>query len=76
MKSTGEVMGVGKTFAEAFVKSQMAASVRLPLRARCSSASRTPTSRRSSIIARDLHAEGFTLLATRGTAKRDLRGGN
>ncbi|MDP2805801.1 MAG: carbamoyl-phosphate synthase large subunit, partial [Gallionellaceae bacterium] len=30
MKSTGEVMGVGETFAEAFVKSQLAASVKLP----------------------------------------------
>src|SRR5260370_9775863 len=30
MKSTGEVMGVGKTFGEAFVKSQLAASARLP----------------------------------------------
>ena len=30
MKSTGEVMGVGQTFAEAFVKSQLAAGVRLP----------------------------------------------
>ena len=30
MKSTGEVMGVGQTFAEAFVKSQLAAGVKLP----------------------------------------------
>ena len=30
MKSTGEVMGVGETFGEAFVKSQLAAGVRLP----------------------------------------------
>ena len=30
MKSTGEVMGVGRTFGEAFVKSQLAASVKLP----------------------------------------------
>ena len=31
MKSTGEVMGVGVTFAEAFVKSQLAAGVKLPV---------------------------------------------
>ena len=37
MKSTGEVMGVGKTFGEAFVKSQLGAGTRLPTRARCSS---------------------------------------
>jgi carbamoyl-phosphate synthase large subunit len=44
MKSTGEVMGVGDTFAEAFVKSQMAASVKLAASpARSSSASRIPT---------------------------------
>src|SRR5258707_5716681 len=32
MKSTGEVMGVGETFAEAFVKSQLAEGVKLPVR--------------------------------------------
>jgi carbamoyl-phosphate synthase large subunit len=36
MKSTGEVMGVGKTFGEAFVKSQMGAGVHLPPKARSS----------------------------------------
>ena len=36
MKSTGEVMGVGQTFAEAFVKSQLAAGVKLPGRVTCS----------------------------------------
>ena len=34
MKSTGEVMGVGKTFGEAFVKSQLGAGTKLPTRAR------------------------------------------
>ncbi len=46
MKSTGEVMGVGKTFGEAFVKSQIGAGIKLPrLRARYSSPSRAATSR-------------------------------
>ena len=45
MKSTGEVMGVGQTFAEAFVKSQLAAGVKLPGAGRSSSAYATRTSR-------------------------------
>jgi carbamoyl-phosphate synthase large subunit len=35
MRSTGEVMGVGKTFGEALFKSQLAAGSRLPRRAPC-----------------------------------------
>ena len=46
MKSTGEVMGVGKTFGEAFVKSQLGAGVKLPhRRARLFLSVRTATSR-------------------------------
>jgi carbamoyl-phosphate synthase large subunit len=44
MKSTGEVMGVGKTFGEAFIKSQIAAGVRLPKGGTRSSACATATS--------------------------------
>jgi carbamoyl-phosphate synthase large subunit len=42
MKSTGEVMGVGRTFGEAFVKSQFAAGTRLPKSGKASSASSLP----------------------------------
>jgi carbamoyl-phosphate synthase large subunit len=48
MKSTGEVMGVGETFAEAFVKSQLAAGVRLPKGGRPSFPCATRTRRRRS----------------------------
>ena len=69
MKSTGEVMGVGATFAEAFVKSQLAAGREAAApAARCSSACATATRTRSVEIARDLAELGFSLVATRGTA--------
>ena len=68
MKSTGEVMGVGDTFAEAFVKSQLAASVKLPKDGKVfisvSDADKTGVVE----IARSLVQLGFTLRATRGTA--------
>jgi carbamoyl-phosphate synthase large subunit len=68
MKSTGEVMGVGRSFGEAFVKSQMAAGVRLPKGGRAFISVRDGDKRQAAEIAKDLVAMGFTLLATRGTA--------
>jgi len=68
MKSTGEVMGVGDTFGEAFVKSQLAAGVRLPSGGRAFISVRDPDKLAAVSIARDLIELGFTLLATRGTA--------
>ena len=69
MKSTGEVMGVGETFGEAFVKSQLAAGVRLPQGGQgVHQRARTPTSRASIEVARMLVELGFALVATRGTA--------
>ena len=68
MKSTGEVMGVGKTFAEAFVKSQMATNVRLPDRGKAFISVKDSDKGKAVDVARDLHASGFQLLATRGTA--------
>jgi len=68
MKSTGEVMGVGQTFAEAFYKAQLAAGVRLPTKGRAF-ISVKPKDRPAAVeIARKLHALGFELVATRGTA--------
>jgi carbamoyl-phosphate synthase large subunit len=73
MKSTGEVMGVGKTFGEAFVKSQMGAGTRLP---RPTDAVRkvfltvkNNDKPRAVAVARDLVAMGFDLVATKGTAQ-------
>jgi len=68
MKSTGEVMGVGKTFGEAFVKSQMGASVNLPRSGKVFISVKTNDKPRAIKVASDLVAMGFTILATKGTA--------
>lgn len=68
MKSTGEVMGVGESFGEAFVKSQMAASVNLPESGTVFISVRDQDKPRAIEVARRLHELGFKLVATRGTA--------
>src|SRR5437879_8133087 len=68
MKSTGEVMGVGDTFAEAFLKSQLGAGVRLPKAGRVFVSVKNPDKPRVLDVARTLVGLGFTLVATRGTA--------
>ena len=72
MKSTGEVMGVGKTFGEAFIKSQLGAGTKLP---RPTDAVRTVfltvknnDKPRAVEVARQLSGVGFDLVATKGTA--------
>ncbi len=69
MKSTGEVMGVGFTFAEAFVKSQLAASVKLPSSGKVFLSVKDSDKSKAVEIARHLYEAGFTLVATRGTAQ-------
>ncbi|RKJ96969.1 carbamoyl-phosphate synthase large subunit [Alicycliphilus denitrificans] len=68
MKSTGEVMGVGTTFGEAFVKSQLGAGTRLPRSGKVFLTVKNADKPRAVSIARDLAAMGFELLATKGTA--------
>jgi carbamoyl-phosphate synthase large subunit len=68
MKSTGEVMGVGKTFGEAFVKSQLGAGTRLPRSGRVFISVKQSDKPRAVEVARILAAMGFELLATKGTA--------
>jgi carbamoyl-phosphate synthase large subunit len=68
MKSTGEVMGVGATFGEAFVKSQLAAGVKLPSGGKAFISVRDADKVAAVQIGRDLLELGFSLLATRGTA--------
>ncbi len=68
MKSTGEVMGVGETFAEAFVKSQLAAGVKLPSSGRIFISVKNADKPKVVDIARTLAQLGFQLIATRGTA--------
>ena len=68
MKSTGEVMGVGESFAEAFVKSQLGAGVKLPTSG-CAFISVKNSDKPAMVeIARMLHELGFKILASRGTA--------
>jgi carbamoyl-phosphate synthase large subunit len=67
MKSTGEVMGVGRTFAEAFVKSQLAGGTRLPKSGKVFISVKEQDRAKAIEVARDLAELGFTLLATRGT---------
>ena len=68
MRSTGEVMGVGKTFAEAMLKSQLGAGSRLPRSGNVVLSVKTKDHPRAVAIARDLHALGFGIVATKGTA--------
>jgi carbamoyl-phosphate synthase large subunit len=68
MKSTGEVMGVGETFGEAFVKSQLAAGVRLPDRGKIFVSVKNADKARAVETARMLHTLGFEIVATKGTA--------
>ncbi|HEY4318990.1 MAG TPA: carbamoyl-phosphate synthase large subunit [Herbaspirillum sp.] len=68
MKSTGEVMGVGKTFGEAFVKSQLGAGVKLPKSGKVFLSVKGSDKPRAVQIAKDLVAMGFSIAATKGTA--------
>ena len=68
MKSTGEVMGVGRTFGEAFVKSQLGASVRLPKSGKVFLSVKNSDKPRAVDIAHHLVKIGFTVVATKGTA--------
>jgi carbamoyl-phosphate synthase large subunit len=68
MKSTGEVMGVGRTFGEAFVKSQLGAGVRLPTSGKVFLSVKNSDKPRAVEVARALVNIGFTVVATKGTA--------
>ncbi len=68
MKSTGEVMGVGATFAEAFLKSQLGASTKLPESGRAFISVRKEDYLKVVEIGQQLHQLGFELVATKGTA--------
>jgi carbamoyl-phosphate synthase large subunit len=68
MKSTGEVMGVGKTFGEAFVKSQLGAGTVLPRSGKAFISVKNNDKARAVEVAQGLDKLGFVLLATKGTA--------
>ena len=69
MKSTGEVMGVGKTFVEAYIKAQLGASTSLPKSGRAFISVRKEDHKNVIDIAKSLNKLGFKLVATKGTAE-------
>lgn len=68
MKSTGEVMGIGKTFGEAFVKAQLGAGVKLPNKGKVFLSVKSGDKLRAVKIAENLVNLGFSIVATKGTA--------
>ncbi len=68
MKSTGEVMGIGPVFGEAYAKSQLGAGVELPRGGRVFISMRDADKPAAAALGRDLVRKGFELVATRGTA--------
>jgi len=68
MKSTGEVMGFGHNFAEAFAKSQIASGLPIPLSGTIVITAADFAKQAVLPVAKDLHALGFDLVATKGTA--------
>ncbi len=69
MKSTGEVMGTGRTFGEAYAKAQSGSGVELPQRGVCLLSVRERDKPAAVNLARELLARGFELIATEGTAR-------
>ena len=68
MQSTGEVMGVGRTFGEAFAKALLAAGDELPACGTVLVSVRDGDKRDTVEVARDLRRLGYDIVATRGTA--------
>lgn len=75
MKSTGEVMGVGRSFVEAFYKSQLAAGERYPEHGTAFLSVRKADRDTVVEVARKLVGLGFHLVATKGTARHILEAG-
>ncbi|MBA4177939.1 MAG: carbamoyl phosphate synthase large subunit [Leptothrix sp. (in: Bacteria)] len=68
MRSTGEVMGVGRSFGEAMLKSQLGAGSRLPSKGTVVITVKDSDKARAVAVAADLVALGFQVVATKGTA--------
>ena len=67
MRSTGEVMGVGATFGEAMLKSQLGAGSRLPTKGAVVITVKDNDKDRAVKVASDLHGMGYAIVATKGT---------
>jgi carbamoyl-phosphate synthase large subunit len=68
MRSTGEVMGVGKTFGEALFKSQLGAGIKLPKSGTVLLTVKDSDKPKAVEVAKLLHQLGFPMVATKGTA--------
>ena len=75
MKSTGEVMGVGRTFGEAYAKAQLASGVLIPGRGSALISVRDRDKPAAVDLGQALIARGFEIFATGGTAKALAEGG-
>ncbi|MDH5327857.1 MAG: carbamoyl-phosphate synthase large subunit [Gammaproteobacteria bacterium] len=75
MKSTGEVMGVGYSFAEAYAKAQLGAGITLPSGGKALFSVRDADKEAAIDVARKIAALGFEIIATTGTAKALMQAG-
>jgi carbamoyl-phosphate synthase large subunit len=75
MKSTGEVMGTGRTFGEAYAKAQLASGVVLPQRGVVFISVRDRDKPAAVELAQSLEKRGFEFIATGGTAEALALGG-
>jgi carbamoyl-phosphate synthase large subunit len=75
MKSTGEVMGVGRSFGEAYAKAQLASGVVLPTQGVALLSVRDRDKASSIELAKVLVARGFDIVATHGTAQELAKAG-
>jgi carbamoyl-phosphate synthase large subunit len=75
MKSTGEVMGVGRSFGEAYAKAQLASGVVLPRQGAALLSVRDRDTQGAVELAKILVARGFDIVATHGTAQLLARSG-
>ena len=69
MKSTGEVMGIGQTFGEAFAKAQSGAGADLPTKGKIFISVKERDRASAVELGREIVAQGFELVATRGTGR-------
>jgi carbamoyl-phosphate synthase large subunit len=69
MKSTGEVMGVGRSFAEAFARSQQGAGITFPSGGTAFISVREADKRGVVSVAKQIAELGFEIVATKGTAE-------
>ncbi len=75
MRSTGEAMGIGRSFGEAFYKSQLAVGITIPLRGCVFISVRNDDKPQVAILASSFVRLGFRVIATRGTAEVLLEAG-